>query len=575
MTALGATFGKYFLTEKIATGGMAEIYLAKLIGPGGFEKQLVLKLIHPELSDHQQFVEMFVAEAKTLVALTHGNLVPVYELGVVDGTYFLAMEYIDGPALAALVAEITAAGEKATPEIAAYVTAELLKGLDYAHRKGESVIHRDVSPRNVMVSREGEVKLVDFGLAVTELSQATRSKQTSLPAGSFPYMSPEQVRQEPLDRTTDLFSAGVVLWEMLTGEYLFHRDTADATLEAVLSDPIPAPSSLRSELPEALDRICAKALARDRTNRYQSASAFLADINRYLYSLEAPPSPADVAKLVARRCPPSRRAAVDGASAAPPQSSAGPHTRPMTARVDNGTAPMPSRGKGRAPTATFATHVALEEFANATPLFPIKALDEALAKEDAMPAGQAAPGEEAAAPEPRAATAKPTRLATVGEVGANWLLRIAGLGALVAAGVALGLFLASPPQANKADAGATPAIADAAAPIDAAPPDAAPPDAAPIDAAPAPIDAGRRRRPDAAPRPRGNGELRVGAKPWADVYVDGKKLGQAPGHWTIPAGRHVVEVRYPVPGREQSRRFNVSLQPDQTETLGVIDFTKP
>src|SRR5687768_2557733 len=145
--ALPSTFGKYFLTEKLATGGMAEIYRGKLFGPGGFEKQLVIKQIHPALARRREFIDMFVAEAKTTVSLTHGNIVPVYELGVVDETYFLAMEYVDGPTLAELLRAASARKGPLGPAASAYICAEILKGLDYAHRKGAGVIHRDLSAR--------------------------------------------------------------------------------------------------------------------------------------------------------------------------------------------------------------------------------------------------------------------------------------------------------------------------------------------------------------------------------------------------------------------------------------------
>jgi len=163
---LPTTFGKYYLTEKLATGGMAEIYLGKLIGPGGFEKPVVIKQIHPRLSGQRHFVDLFVAEAKTLVALAHGNIVPVYELGVIDDTYFIAMDYIDGPTLYRLTERMAAQTTRMEPAVAAWIAARVLDGLDYAHRKGDGVIHRDLSPRNVMLSRDGEVKIVDFGIAV-------------------------------------------------------------------------------------------------------------------------------------------------------------------------------------------------------------------------------------------------------------------------------------------------------------------------------------------------------------------------------------------------------------------------
>src|SRR5262249_4601652 len=140
MTELPTTFGKYFLTEKLATGGMAEIYLAKLLGPGGFEKQLVIKQIHPKLSDQRHFVDLFVTEAKTLVTLAHGNIVPVYELGVVGSTYFIAMDYIDGPTLYRLTEVLSRKDVRMDPNVAAWIAARILDGLDYAHRKGDGVI---------------------------------------------------------------------------------------------------------------------------------------------------------------------------------------------------------------------------------------------------------------------------------------------------------------------------------------------------------------------------------------------------------------------------------------------------
>src|SRR5258706_8845085 len=212
MSELPTTFGKYYLTEKLATGGMAEIYLAKLIGPGGFEKQLVIKQIHPRLTGQRQFVDMFVAEAKTLVTLAHGNIVPVYELGVIEDTYFIAMDYIDGPTLYRLTETMAHREAFMEPAVGAWICARILEGLDYAHRKGEGVIHRDLSPRNVMLSRDGEVKIVDFGIAVT-LGEPGEGDSQSAPTGSFPYMSPEQVRPESLPPQTDLFTVGVLFCE--------------------------------------------------------------------------------------------------------------------------------------------------------------------------------------------------------------------------------------------------------------------------------------------------------------------------------------------------------------------------
>lgn len=379
MLELPASFGKYFLTDKIATGGMAEIYLAKLIGPGGFEKQLVIKQIHPELGGKPAFVDLFVTEAKTLVSLSHGNIVPIYELGLVEDRYFIAMEYIDGPTLERLQRALAARGQVMEPALAAHVVAEILKGLDYAHRKGEGVIHRDLSPRNVMLSREGEVKLVDFGIAVPLGHE--RERDGGVPVGSFPYMSPEQVRGERLTGQSDVFSAGVLLWEMLVGRPLFARASAEDTLDAVTDAPIEPPSAQRSGVPAALDAICARALARDPAERYASAAVCLADVHRWLYSLAEPVAPVALSRLVASCCPPAvQRSAADSATALAAtdpavMSDGGPGTVPLPRRsaghnavaeqdvtplapVQAGTRP---RGKRRAATEqSFATHVEIE-----------------------------------------------------------------------------------------------------------------------------------------------------------------------------------------------------------------------
>jgi serine/threonine-protein kinase len=368
MTELPTTFGKYFLTEKLATGGMAEIYLAKLVGPGGFEKPLVIKQIHPKLSGQRHFVDLFVAEAKTLVTLAHGNIVPVYELGVIDDTYFIAMEYIDGPTLYRLTETLARRDARMEPALAAWITAKILEGLDYAHRKGEGVIHRDLSPRNVMLSRDGEVKLVDFGIAVTLGAVDAGPDEQSAPTGSFPYMSPEQVRREPLTGQTDLFSVGVLLWEMLVGSRLFARTDADATLAAVTESDIPRPSKQRAEIPAKLDEVVMRALERDKATRWSSAGDMLAALQRYLYGLEETPGPRDVAALVAKFCPPETRRLPTHAESTPvppsDEPAAAPPAGPHTAVIPRDAGP--ARGKPRARTETFATNIDLQHIMSGT-----------------------------------------------------------------------------------------------------------------------------------------------------------------------------------------------------------------
>jgi eukaryotic-like serine/threonine-protein kinase len=552
MDDLPSSFGKYYLTEKLATGGMAEIYLGKILGPGGFEKQLVIKQIHPRLSGQRQFVDMFVAEAKTLVTLAHGNIVPVYELGVVDDIYFIAMEYIDGPTLYRFTEASARRGYHLPSAVGAWIAAEILEGLDYAHRKGEGVIHRDLSPRNVMLSRDGEVKLVDFGIAVA--FGATGDKDGSAPTGSFPYMSPEQVRREPLDGQSDLFSVGVLLWEMLTGQRLFARSNSDATLQAVLEADILLPSSIRPSVPARLDDVVARALARDRSQRWESAADFLAALNKHLYSLEKTPGARDLAPIVAKLCPPELRRASTEAGREEPSApfamptAEEPNSPPSTAVMarDGGTQ---RKVMTFAKQKSFATHVQWKQvLERATPLLGTPALtEEQVAAVEAAGAdggdtpvaviaataagatdSDSAPGPTTkVAPRPARASdpaigkpavakpvAKPEAASEAREpvpvvdavTPASTTRRLVIGGALVAAAI-LGVtvrFACSPPStASAIDAAVAPVPPDAPPrPVDAAPLVAgvdAPPGG--IDAAPATVDAAiASARPDAPPR---------------------------------------------------------------------------
>ena len=314
------TFGKYLLVEQIAEGGMAVVYRAKLMGPGGFVKTLVVKQIRAELAARPEFVELFVKEAKTTVQLTHANIVPVFELGMVDGTYFLALDLVDGPPLATLVD-----GGKLPPPIAAYVAEQILRGLDYAHRRG--IVHRDLSPANVLCSRDGEVKLLDFGI----------SAEVSGPAivgGSRGYVAPEQEDGGRVDARSDLYSVGVLLWEMLAGRRRDRGVPEDAP--APLLDVIERAVALRSD------------------DRFASAEAMLAPVTRYLRDTEAS-TQADLARLVRQRAPDVVSAPEAGERARHPTAAAsGSTTAPMGPRAGTST---PAMGIGVYPPkeVTFAT----------------------------------------------------------------------------------------------------------------------------------------------------------------------------------------------------------------------------
>jgi serine/threonine protein kinase len=560
---LPTTFGKYYLTEKLATGGMAEIYLGKLIGPGGFEKSLVIKQIHPKLSGQRRFVDLFVAEAKTLVTLAHGNIVPVYELGVIDDTYFIAMDYIDGPTLYRLTERMAANGERMSPAVAAWIAARILDGLDYAHRKGEGIVHRDLSPRNVMLSRDGEVKIVDFGIAVALGEPGEGDTTQSAPTGSFPYMSPEQVRREPLTPQSDLFTVGVLLWEMLAGERLFARLDPDATLGAVLGGTIQLPSEMRGEVPARLDDLVMRALERDQSTRWPSASEFVAALNKYLYALDDIPGPREVAALVAQFCP--------------------PETRRQPTHMERELEPDPPKGpttkivpKGKKPKRhqTFATHVELEEMLHAAPTTKVAATTPEPEPEivEVRRPKRAERVEVATSPGDDGKRRRPGR----------GFLVIMALGALVLSVSAIFMFFDKRDDvlhASDDDAAVARDAAIAFVPLDAAPADAAiaivVADAGVTrDAAPVIVhvsrDAGVLVDAAAVAASTGSATLRLGASPWGQVYIDGKKqAANAPHDFTVSAGHHDVKIVFPPANTEKT--FPVDISAGETQSL-MADF---
>lgn len=218
-------FGKYFLLDKLGTGGMAEIYKAKTFGSDGFEKTVVIKKILPHWANDPEFVRMLVDEAKLSVMLDHPNIVDVMDLGSVENTYYIAMACIDGFDLKTLMNRMEEKGRKIPIDIAAYVTMQSAAGLDYAHKKigpdGQplNIIHRDVSPHNILLSYNGDVKISDFGIA--KAASKGSFTATGMLKGKFSYMSPEQTRGETLNQQSDIFSLGIVLYEMLTGKKMF------------------------------------------------------------------------------------------------------------------------------------------------------------------------------------------------------------------------------------------------------------------------------------------------------------------------------------------------------------------
>ncbi|MCC6749010.1 MAG: protein kinase [Deltaproteobacteria bacterium] len=281
-------FGKYYLSERIAVGGMAEIFKAKLYGVSGFEKPMVVKQILPQYSRNTEFIKMFIDEAKIAVSLTHGNIVPVYELGRIDGIYFIAMEYVHGKNLAEILETARSRGLPVSVEHAVYIAIEVCKGLDYAHRRTDAqgqpmgVVHRDIAPPNVIVSTEGEVKLADFGIA--KAAHKLGNTEAGVVKGTYGYMSPEQVAGSPVDPRTDIFSVGILLHELLTGRRLFSASTELEAIDQVREARVPAPSSVNPKVPAAVDPIVFKALAKEAKNRYQEANELQLALSRFLFT---------------------------------------------------------------------------------------------------------------------------------------------------------------------------------------------------------------------------------------------------------------------------------------------------
>ena len=278
--------GPYQLVRQIAVGGMAEVYLAKTIGVAGFEKYVAVKRIHPRLAERTEFVHMLVDEAKIAVQLNHPNIAQTFDLGRDGDTYYLAMEYIDGIDLFQLLRAATTVGFLMPFDAVAFIAREIALALEHAHGKRDvmgvplGVIHRDVAPDNVLISHEGAVKLCDFGIAKC----AARATQTAIGVvkGKFHYMSPEQTCGAPLDSTTDIYSSGVVVYEMLTGRTLYDEHDMQRLLDMIQQGSFVAPSRLRGDVPPELERIVMKALA-PRPHRYASAGEMAQDLQRFLH----------------------------------------------------------------------------------------------------------------------------------------------------------------------------------------------------------------------------------------------------------------------------------------------------
>jgi serine/threonine-protein kinase len=268
--------GKYRVISEIGRGGMATVHLARIDGPGGFHRWVAIKRIHPHLVDNDQVVDMFLDEARMAAGISHANVAQVFDLGKDEHSYWIAMEYLHGEPLREVMRHLEDTRAPMSPDLAARICSDAAEGLHAAHEvRGKSgqllgLVHRDVTPHNLIVGFDGCTKVVDFGIALAA-ERLSATLQHGQLKGKLAYMSPEQIRNDPVDRTTDVFALGIVLWELTTAQRLFRRDTDLDTLERAQACEVPLPSQLVPDYPAELERIVMRALARDRQQRFPTA----------------------------------------------------------------------------------------------------------------------------------------------------------------------------------------------------------------------------------------------------------------------------------------------------------------
>lgn len=279
-------FGRYILRQVIAEGGMAEIFLAELRGHSDFSKLIALKRMLPHLCKEEEFVTMFMDEARLASRLSHPNVVQIFDFGQEEGRYYIAMEYLAGETLASVMKHAFGSGRPLPIQVVLQIMAAASDGLHYAHTFTENgvplqIVHRDISPSNIVVTYQGGVKVVDFGIA-RAVDRKQEQTQTGVVKGKYPYCSPEQLRSEALDARSDLFSLGIVFHELTTGHRLFRKKTEAESIVAVLSETVAPPSKLRPGLPQGFDEVVLKSLERDPNKRYQSGLEMRRDIEKLM-----------------------------------------------------------------------------------------------------------------------------------------------------------------------------------------------------------------------------------------------------------------------------------------------------
>jgi len=520
--------GKYRLVSLLASGGMGEVFLARMEGPAGFARTVVIKKILPHLAREQAFVQMFLDEARVAAQLTHPNIVQVIELGEHEGTWFMAMEYVHGKSARTLRQELKAKGEVMPPLVVARILSQALQGLHYAHTATSdvgvplNVIHRDVSPDNVMVAYSGAVKVLDFGIA--KAADVLHTTRTGTVKGKYAYMAPEQLLAEALDPRADVYAAGVVAYELLAGKRPYTAPSEAALVKRILDSP-PAPlSEVAPHVPPQLAAIVAKALEKDRNLRHASAEAFAVELEEWIAAQPTDPG----LSLPAF----------------------------MRARFSTQSGEFPAVVTPSNPQAAAAALLAPAIAPGSGPLSaPVLASAEFTVDDDATRPARGGPRRSSVAPLAAGLMAGALAVATLAVV--VWKQGEA----------AEPIVTAAAPEVPDA-AGEVPDAAVAAVTAVAAEPDAGELAAA----APEPEvhDAGAARAPEPRPTkaPAGKGRLDLRVNPWAEVFEGAKSLGLTPAPpLELPAGRHTLTLKNDK--LQISRTVHVHIAPGKTTTLRV------
>jgi len=299
-------FGDYHLITKIATGGMAEIFLAKHVNSPVTSMPIAIKRILRQHNTNHAFIKMFLAEARIICNLTHDRIVKIYDFGKYDDIYYIAMEYVFGQNLGQLMNRYEQKGKRLPLDLVLNIAAAVLEGLDFAHNARDrngmflNIVHLDMNPNNILLSYEGKIKLVDFGIAHASYTSSLKRSLLSI-QGTYGYLSPEQCLEQPVDRRSDIFSLGVILYEALSGKPLFkHMESDAAILHAIVHEPIPDIRTVAPEVPREVAAILRKALQKDRNARYSSAAEMLEDIKKFRIMREFDPQTENIPAILKR-----------------------------------------------------------------------------------------------------------------------------------------------------------------------------------------------------------------------------------------------------------------------------------